>query len=47
MSLNTGDGRGHGVGGGGVGAEVLLLHKIARFRSATGANINVMSFVCN
>ena len=56
MSFNTGDGRGHGVGGGGVGAEVLLLHKIARFWSATGflrgipipnININVMSFVCN
>ena len=57
MSLNTGDGRGHGVGGGRVGAEVLLLHKVTMFRvSATGflrvipspnININVMSFVCN
>ena len=55
--LNTSDGRGHGVGGGGVGAEVLLLHKVTMFRvSATGflrvipipnININVMSFVCN
>ena len=55
--LNTSDGRGHVVGGGGVGAEVLLLHKVTRFRvNATcflpvipipNININVMSFVCN